>query len=85
MATLLQTRRTKMIWVYVVVMAMGSAPAKEDKFIVHATNLAFLTEESCQEWREYDMLRLYNTRPNENAKAVSQCFSLPLFKQGTKS
>ena len=71
-----------MIWVYVVVMAMGSAPAKEDKFIVHATNLAFLTEESCQEWREYDMLRLYNTRPNENAKALAE--SLPEFSDKAK-
>tara|TARA_B110000046_G_C12878603_1_gene349137 strand:- start:710 stop:850 length:141 start_codon:yes stop_codon:yes gene_type:complete len=39
--------------------------------------MAFKSEKACQEWREYDMLRLYNSRPDEDASAVSQCFSLP--------
>jgi hypothetical protein len=39
--------------------------------------MAFTSEESCQQWREVDMLRLYSSRPNESAKAVSQCFPFP--------
>jgi hypothetical protein len=74
-----------MIWVYTVVMMMIEPTTSEKTFIVFSPNTAFISEESCQEWREYDMLRLYNTRPNENAKAISQCFSFPFKLEGTKS
>tara|TARA_B100000902_G_C26494004_1_gene520671 strand:+ start:72 stop:293 length:222 start_codon:yes stop_codon:yes gene_type:complete len=66
-----------MIWVYTVVMMMIEPTTNEKTFIVFSPNMAFTTEESCQQWREVDMLRLYNSRPNETAKAVSQCFPFP--------
>jgi hypothetical protein len=66
-----------MIWVYIVAMTLTAPITKDNSFIVHSPNMAFKTEKACQEWREYDMLRLYNSRPNEDAKAVSHCFSLP--------
>ena len=68
-----------MIWVYTVVMMMIEPTTNEKSFIVFSPNTAFINEESCQQWREVDMLRLYNSRPSENAKAVSQCFPF-LFK-----
>ena len=74
-----------MVWVYVVVMTLTSPITKDSNFIVHSPNMAFKTEEVCQHWREFDMTRLYKTRPDENAKAVSQCFSLPFKLEGTKS
>ena len=66
-----------MIWVYIVAMTLTAPITKDNSFIVHSPNMAFKTEKACQEWREYDMLRLYNSRPDEDASAVSQCFSLP--------
>tara|TARA_R110000787_G_scaffold27119_2_gene75474 strand:+ start:813 stop:1034 length:222 start_codon:yes stop_codon:yes gene_type:complete len=66
-----------MIWIYVVVITLTAPVTPSSSFTVHAPNMAFRTEEACQSWREFDMLRLYNTRPDENAKAVSQCFSMP--------
>ena len=53
-----------MIWVYTVVMMMIEPTTSEKTFIVFSPNTAFTTEESCQKWREADMIRLYNSRPN---------------------
>ena len=64
-----------MIWVYTVVMMMIEPTTSEKTFIVFSPNTAFTTEESCQKWREADMLRLYNSRPNESAEAMSKCTS----------
>ena len=61
-----------MIWVYVVVMTLTAPVTKDNSFIVHSPNMAFKTE-----WREFDMLRLYNSRPDEGARAVSLCISMP--------
>jgi hypothetical protein len=61
-----------MIWVYVVVMTLTAPVTKDNSF-----NMAFKTEESCQQWREFDMLRLYNSRPDDGARAVSLCISMP--------
>jgi len=66
-----------MVWVYVVVMTLTAPVTKDSNFIVHSPNMAFKTEEVCQEWRVFDMTRLYKSRPDKGAKAVSQCFSLP--------
>jgi hypothetical protein len=66
-----------MIWVYTVVMMMIEPTTSEKTFIVFSPNTAFTTEESCQKWREADMLRLYNSRPNESAEAMSKCTSFP--------
>ena len=66
-----------MIWVYTVVMMMIEPTTSEKTFIVFSPNSAFTTEESCQKWREADMLRLYNSRPNESAEAMSKCTSFP--------
>ena len=66
-----------MIWVYTVVMMMLEPTTSEKTFIVFSPNVAFTSEESCQQWREVDMLRLYNSRPSENAKAISKCTSFP--------
>ena len=66
-----------MVWVYVVVMTLTSPITKDSNFIVHSPNMAFKTEEVCQHWREFDMTRLYKSRPNEGAKAVSLCVPLP--------
>jgi len=66
-----------MIWVYIVAMTMTSPVTENNTFIVHAPNMAFKNEKDCQQWREIDMLRLFNTRPDANAKAVSMCISLP--------
>ena len=66
-----------MIWIYVVAITLTNPVNVKSSFQIHAPNMAFRTEESCQSWREFDMLRLYKSRPNENAKAVSQCFPLP--------
>ena len=66
-----------MVWVYVVVMTLTSPVTKDSNFIVHSPNMAFKTEEVCQEWRAFDMTRLYKSRPDEGAKAVSLCISLP--------
>ena len=66
-----------MVWGYTVVMRMIETTTSEKTFIVFSPNTAFINEESCQQWREVDMLRLYNSRPSENAKAVSQCFPFP--------
>ena len=54
-----------MIWVYTVVMMMIEPTTSEKTFIVFSPNTAFTNEESCQQWREVDMLRLYNSRPSE--------------------
>ena len=66
-----------MIWVYTVVMMMIEPTTSEKTFIVFSPNTAFTTEESCQKWREADMIRLYNSRPNESAEAMSKCTSFP--------
>ncbi len=66
-----------MIWVYTVIMMMIEPTTSEKTFIVFSPNTAFTTEESCQKWREADMLRLYNSRPNESAEAMSKCTSFP--------
>ena len=66
-----------MIWVYTVVMMMIEPTTSEKTFIVFSPNTAFISEESCQQWREVDMLRLYNSRPNKSAKAISKCTSFP--------
>ena len=66
-----------MIWVYTVVMMMIEPTTSEKTFIVFSPNTALISEESCQKWREADMLRLYNSRPNESAEAISQCFPFP--------
>ena len=66
-----------MVWVYTVVMMMLEPTTSEKTFIVFSPNVAFTTEESCQQWREVDMLRLYNSRPNESAEAMSKCTSFP--------
>ena len=66
-----------MIWVYIVVMMMIEPTTSEKTFIVFSPNTAFISEESCQKWREADMLRLYNSRPNESAEAISKCTSFP--------
>ena len=66
-----------MVWVYTVVMMMIEPTTSEKTFIVFSPNTAFTTEESCQKWREADMLRLYNSRPNESAEAMSKCTSFP--------
>jgi len=66
-----------MIWVYIVAITLTNPVNIKSSFSIHAPNMAFKTEESCQSWREHDMLRLYKSRPNDSAKAVSQCFSLP--------
>ena len=66
-----------MIWVYTVVMNKIEPTTSEKTFIVFSPNTAFTNEESCQKWREAGMLRLYNSIPNESAKAVSQCFPFP--------
>ena len=66
-----------MIWVYTVVMMMIEPTTSEKTFIVFSPNTAFRTEESCQKWREADMIRLYNSRPNESAEAMSKCTSFP--------
>ena len=66
-----------MVWVYVVVMTLTSPVTKDSNFIVHSPNMAIKTEEVCQHWREFDMTRLYKSRPNEGAKAVSLCVPLP--------
>jgi len=66
-----------MVWVYTVVMMMIEPTTNAKTFIVFSPNTAFISEKSCQEWREIDMLRLYNSRPSETAKAVSQCFPFP--------
>ena len=66
-----------MIWVYTVVMMMIEPTTSEKTFIVFSPNTAFTTEESCQKWREADMIRLYNSRPNKSAEAMSKCTSFP--------
>ena len=66
-----------MIWVYTVVIMMIEPTTSEKTFIVFSPNTAFTTEESCQKWREADMIRLYNSRPNESAEAMSKCTSFP--------
>ncbi len=66
-----------MIWVYIVAMTMTSPVTEDNTFIVHAPNMAFKHEESCQQWREMDMLRLYNSRPDAKSSAVSLCIALP--------
>jgi hypothetical protein len=66
-----------MIWVYTVVMMMIEPKTSEKTFIVFSPNTAFISEESCQQWREIDMLRLYNSRPTPDAKAISKCTSFP--------
>ena len=66
-----------MIWVYTVVMMMIEPTTSEKTFIVFSPNTAFTTEESCQKWIEADMIRLYNSRPNESAEAMSKCTSFP--------
>jgi len=60
-----------MIWVYVVVLFLGNG------FQVHAPNVVFTKEDICQKYRQFDMLRLYTTKPNDKAKVVSQCIALP--------
>ena len=60
-----------MIWVYVVVLFLGNG------FQVHAPNVVFTKEDMCQKYRQFDMLRLYTTKPNDKAKVVSQCIALP--------
>ena len=60
-----------MVWVYVVVLFLDNG------FQVHAPNVVFTKEEMCQKYRQFDMLRLYTTRPNDKAKVVSQCIALP--------
>jgi hypothetical protein len=72
-----------MIWVYVVV--LGFIVGDENRFTVHAPNMAFKTESSCQAWREHDMLRLYESRPNNKSRVISQCVALPFQLQGIKS
>ncbi len=66
-----------MVWVYTVVMMMIEPTTSEKTFIVFSPNTAFISEESCQQWREIDMLRLYNSRPSESAEAISKCTSFP--------
>jgi hypothetical protein len=66
-----------MIWVYTVVMMMIEPTTSEKTFIVFSPNTAFTNEDSCQKWRETDMIRLYNSRPNESAEAMSKCTSFP--------
>ena len=66
-----------MIWVYTVVMMMIEPTTSEKTFIVFSPNTAFINEESCQQWREVDMIRLYNSRPNNGAEAISKCIPFP--------
>ena len=66
-----------MVWAYVVIMAMSTPVTSDTEFIVQAPNMAFKNEEDCQKFRELNMLRLYNSRPSENAKAISKCTSFP--------
>lgn len=66
-----------MVWAYVVVMAMSTPVTSETEFIVQAPNMAFKNEEDCQKYRELNMLYLFQSRPTPNARAVSQCISLP--------
>ena len=66
-----------MIWIYVVAITLTNPVNAKSSFQIHAPNMAFKTAASCHSWREFDMLRLYKSRPDDNAKAVSQCFSLP--------
>jgi len=73
-----------MIWVYVVAITLVAPVTVESTFQVQTPNAAFKTEEACQAWREWDMTRLYKSRPSENARAVSQCFPLP-FNFGIES
>ena len=64
-----------MIWVYIVVLSFTNIDGST--FTVQAPNLTFRSEEICQLYRIHSMTRLLKTRPNKNAKAISQCFSLP--------
>ena len=63
-----------MIWVYTVVMMMIEPTTNEKSFIVFSPNTAFTNEESCQQWREVDMLRLYNSRPSKVLKQLVNAF-----------
>ena len=66
-----------MIWVYTVVLMMIEPTTSEKTFIVFSPNTAFISEESCQQWRQVDMIRLYNSRPNNGAEAISKCTPFP--------
>ena len=66
-----------MIWVYTVVLMMIEPTTSEKTFIVFSPNTAFISEESCQQWRKADMTRLHNSRPSESAEAISKCTSFP--------
>ena len=66
-----------MVWVYTVVMMMIEPTTSEKTFIVFSPNTAFINEESCQQWREVDMIRLYNSRPNNGAEAIIKCIPFP--------
>ena len=71
-----------MVWIYVVILSLITED--EQRFHVKTLNLVFKTESSCQTWREHDMLRLYETRPDENSRAVSQCVAMPFKLKGDK-
>ena len=66
-----------MVWVYTVVMMMIEPTTSEKTFQVFSPNTAFASEESCQQWRKADMIRLYNSRPSESAEAISKCTPFP--------
>jgi len=71
-----------MIWIYIITLTTTKPVKPDTPCQVHAPNIAFKSEEACQRWREHDMLRLYNSRPNESARVVSQCISLRFFTDG---
>ena len=64
-----------MIYVYVVVLMLMKDG--EPAFSVRAPNAVYETEEKCQAIREFNMLYLYETRPDPNARFLSQCVGLP--------
>jgi|TARA_R100000951_G_scaffold97754_1_gene87487 hypothetical protein len=71
-----------MIYVYIVVLSIMKDG--EPHFSVRAPNATYKTEERCQAVRELNMLYLLETKPDPDAKFVSQCvgFPSPLSKKG---
>ncbi len=64
-----------MIYVYMVVLML--IKDGEATFSVRAPNMTFTTEEKCQAMRELNMQYLLETKPEPDARFLSQCVGLP--------
>lgn len=59
------------MWIYVVVlMQLGT-------YKVHAPNVVFIDQQSCEEYQEFDRYRLLSTAPSSEHKMWSMCTQIP--------